>query len=209
VERDAPRVELALAVAGDESLGRGIELVQAQHANPLLHQRGTQLLVPAAVLALHRLVDEAGERVALLDGRHAVRTGLGVAVLDALQQARHPDFEEFVEVRGGDGEELDPLQQRVALVLGLLQHPLVEGQPGNLAVAVVGRIFERDAGHGEPLRGTLLVCLAGGGVTTRRTRRCTSGGAWLRGCGNPPSPPPPPLNGINNLRGEYSRVPMI
>ena len=51
-------------------------------------------------------------------------------------QAGHPDHEELVQVAGEDGQEPDPLQQRDALVLGQLQHPLVEPEPAFLAVEV-------------------------------------------------------------------------
>ena len=53
---------------------------------------------------------------------------------DAALEAGHPDHEELVEVAGEDRQETGPLQQREALVLGQLQHALVEPQPGELAV---------------------------------------------------------------------------
>ena len=41
---------------------------------------------------------------------------------------------EFIEVGGADRQEAQPLQQRVARVLGFLQNAVVEIQPGQLAV---------------------------------------------------------------------------
>ena len=53
---------------------------------------------------------------------------------DAALEAGDPHHEELVEVAGEDGEELGPLEQRQVGVLGQLEHPLVEGEPGQLAV---------------------------------------------------------------------------
>jgi len=48
----------------------------------------------------------------------------------------HPDHEELVQVGGEDGQELGPLEQRLAGVLGQGEHPCVEVQPGQLPVQV-------------------------------------------------------------------------
>ena len=47
-----------------------------------------------------------------------------------------PDHEELIQVAREDRQEPDPLQQREGLVLGELEHPLVEPQPAFLAVEV-------------------------------------------------------------------------
>ena len=49
-------------------------------------------------------------------------------------QARHAHHEEFVEIVGRDREKAHPLQQRMGLVGGLLEHPAIEMQPRQLAV---------------------------------------------------------------------------
>ena len=56
------------------------------------------------------------------------------AAVDLLLDAGHADLEKLVEVRGEDGEELDPLQQRLGGVLRLLQHAPVELEPAQLAI---------------------------------------------------------------------------
>ena len=64
----------------------------------------------------------------------------GEAGGDAALEAGHADHEELVEVAGEDGQEAGPLEQRHGRVLGELEHPLVELQPGQLAVEeAVGR----------------------------------------------------------------------
>ena len=49
-------------------------------------------------------------------------------------QPRHALHEELVEVRAEDGQELDALEQRRALVQRLMQHPPVELEPADVAV---------------------------------------------------------------------------
>jgi len=66
-------------------------------------------------------------------------------------QRRHPDLEELVEVLAEDGEELRPLQQGDPLVLGQGQDPLVEVEPGQLAIAVADRGL---VPHGRDLVGS-------------------------------------------------------
>ena len=70
----------------------------------------------------------------------ARRQAVGAAGVDSgvhhVVEPGHADHEELVEVRRVDGEELDPLEQRDRLVLGQLQHALVELEPGELAVGV-------------------------------------------------------------------------
>ncbi len=61
---------------------------------------------------------------------------------DLLLESADAFHEEFVEIRPGNGGKLDPLQQRHPLVQGLVQHPLVEFQPGQLAVQEQGRVIE-------------------------------------------------------------------
>src|SRR3546814_1361202 len=51
-------------------------------------------------------------------------------------EAGHADHEEFVEVVAGDGEEAQPLEQRMGGIARFLQHPPVEGQPAQLPVEV-------------------------------------------------------------------------
>ena len=49
-------------------------------------------------------------------------------------EAGDADHVEFVEVVGRDRQEAQPLEQRMARVVGLGEHALVEGQPGQLAI---------------------------------------------------------------------------
>ena len=94
---------------------------------------------------------------ALLRGEAALVGGMGLAdaVLDALQDAGDADLDELVEIAGGDGEELDALEQGIALVLSLFEDAAVEAEPG--VVAIEEELLGR-CGRGG------MVAVAGGGA---------------------------------------------
>ena len=62
------------------------------------------------------------------------------AVLDFLEEARHPDFDEFVLVICR--KELHALQQRIARVARLFQNTVVERQPLQVTVPVEAGIAQ-------------------------------------------------------------------
>ncbi len=72
-------------------------------------------------------------------GTKAVRPVGIAAVFKQLLQGSHANFEEFIEVGADDGEKLQPFQQGLGGILGLLQDPLVKFQPAKLPVEVVRR----------------------------------------------------------------------
>ncbi len=108
-------------------------LLVVENADAGRMQGRAQRLVPAAVLALDEGAQLGGVAIEGLLRRHAIGPDLVVAVLNALHHAGDADFYELVEIGGGDGEEFDPLEQRIAGVFSLLQHPSVEAQPGLIA----------------------------------------------------------------------------
>ena len=151
---------------GPEVLSRGrllslVEVGPSEDADP----RGGQLREEVA--------DEAGGLL-LLHGLHRrpdlpERLGGQPVVLGALQavdcpllpEARHADHEELVEVRLADGQELQPLEERPPGVPGLLDDPLVEGEPRQLPVQRPARRAGRGGGGGL---GPLLRLRFRGGV---------------------------------------------
>ena len=111
----------------------GGELHRLEHDQPgrleLLAQAA-----PDAVLLEHQrarphpdLGQLLGRRAPVGRDRHHARLGLSDQPGDA-------DREELVEVGGADRDEAQPLEQRVAPVLGLLDDAAVEVEPGKLAV---------------------------------------------------------------------------
>jgi hypothetical protein len=49
-------------------------------------------------------------------------------------ETRDSDHEEFVEIRGEDCQELDPLQKGMSCIFSFLQHTQVELKPAELSV---------------------------------------------------------------------------
>ena len=148
IDRDGreQRIDFALKVA----LGKGArfvaQLVPLQQPDALLAQLGQQVLVPAAVLRGHKAVNLGGQGGQRLVGAQAVVALLAVAVFNALHQAGLADFDILVEIGAGDGEKLDPLEQRIGRVFGLFQHAPVELHPGEVP-AVEEFLFLRSRGH--------------------------------------------------------------
>ena len=56
--------------------------------------------------------------------------------LPLASKARDAHLEELVQVAREDGQELDPLEQRIAIVAGLVQDPRVELEPGELTIEI-------------------------------------------------------------------------
>ena len=83
------------------------------------------------------------DRVDLLAGGEPVGAAGVDPGVELVEQAGDPDHEELVQVGGVDRAEPDPLQQRHLGVLGQLQNPLVEVEPGELAVEIESRIVDR------------------------------------------------------------------
>jgi hypothetical protein len=93
-----------------------------------------ELLLPDAILLGAERVHLVTDGRELLDGGHAVGLRLGDPTEDLLLQPGDADHEELVEVRRDDADELEPLVEGQGGVARLLEHALVEGQPGQLAV---------------------------------------------------------------------------
>ena len=89
-----------------------------------------QIVCWSAISSRGRLVDLRK----LLGRRQAVGAGRGDAGAHHAHQAGHAHHVEFVQVGGGDRQKAHPLEQGMAAVLRLLDHPAVEGQPGQFAV---------------------------------------------------------------------------
>ena len=98
--RRQQRIQFLFAIVVDEAQRLRIQLVQAEHANSILAQRRTQARIPAVVLIVHEFVRQFAQQVALGRQRHAVGTGLVVAVFDLLHHGGHAHFEELVQIAG-------------------------------------------------------------------------------------------------------------
>src|SRR5918998_350793 len=154
-ERRQDRQYVSDKVFPERPLLGGPHLLVRDHLDALLRQGGEKVPVEYGPPLLEELVGTPLDAGELLLGGQTVGNGVRQLRGHLLLEPRHPDHEELVEVGLRDGDEAHPLQQRVALVAGLLQHPVVEPEPGELAVDVQLRVREaglaRDVGHISPL----------------------------------------------------------
>ena len=59
----------------------------------------------------------------------AIEARLGVAVFNALHDAGDANLDKFIQIAGGNGQELNPLQQGIVLILGFFEDTAVKAQP--------------------------------------------------------------------------------
>ena len=97
---------------------------------------GPQRVGPAPRLLVEHLPRPRAHQRELLLGRQAVGRDVLAVGPHLLLQDRDPNHEELVEVGADDGEELDAFEQRVTAVAGLVEHPLVEREPAELAIQI-------------------------------------------------------------------------
>ena len=118
----------------------------------MLGQRGSQPAFEAVAQAPPQLLRALADQGDRLRGRAPVLTGVLDARVDLVVQARDPHHVVLVEVGRVDRAELDALEQRRGLVLGELQHAVVEVQPGQLAVDVQRGVLQRGTLHCRTVR---------------------------------------------------------
>ena len=116
------------------------ELGPTQQLDAVVAKRGHHLFMEdVGVLALKCM----GSHPDVLENfarRQAAGRAHGDAGGNSTLEAGHANHEELVEVAGEDGEELGPLERGQGVVLGELEHALIEIEPGELAVQeTVGR----------------------------------------------------------------------
>ncbi len=114
-----------------------VEIAPAGQPDPVIGEGGRHLVQEQVLLPGDEGLDPVAHLEELLTGGAAVRRGGPDAGLHLVLEAGHPHLEELVQVLTEDGEELGPLQQGDGGVGRQRQHPLVEVEPGQLAVQVV------------------------------------------------------------------------
>ena len=138
--------------------GRDVALEVLAPAMPLDRPACTRpargMWMPSSASAGRRCSRQQAACVVHHRRRRAARTGAAAArcsgrradVLDAgailLQQRRDAHHEELVEVGADDGEELDALEQGMVAVQRLVEDPLIELEPAQLAIDVQRWIAE-------------------------------------------------------------------
>ena len=116
---------------------------------------------PDLLLGAHQAGRGFGDRAELLRRGQAI----GRPQIDILQllplEPGNANGEEFVEIGARNRQEAEPFEQWVGPVHRLFQHPLVEGQPGKLAVEIA-LARGRKAGDGIGFGHGLLALVVGG-----------------------------------------------
>ena len=110
---------------------------------PSLLEARAQHAVEAAVQAPVELQHPGLDRVDLLARRQPVGAAGVDPGVELVEEPGDPDHEELVEVGGVDRAEPEPLEQRHPRVLGQFEDPLVEVEPGELAIEVESGIVDR------------------------------------------------------------------
>ena len=111
---------------------------------PSSSSAGTISLANTAAARGDQVVDPDPDRAELVDEVEAVGGGGAQTGVELFHEARDPHLEELVEVLAEDGEELGPLEQRDAVVLGQREDAGVEVEPRELPVQeALGRVGER------------------------------------------------------------------
>ena len=107
-----------------------ISVQDDQQADAMPAQLRQQMFVPAMVLRGHKAVHLGRQLGQRFGWAQAVKARPTRAILNALHQAGLADLNLLIQVRAGNGQELDPLQQRGCLVPGFFEHTPVELHPG-------------------------------------------------------------------------------
>ena len=113
-------------------------LLAAHERDSRLCQGWNDLAVVDRNLAADQTFDSGADRLELLERRHSVRRGDRDSGQNLLFQTRNANLEEVVEVLAEDGQEAHAFEERELGILRHRQHPLIEVEPGELAVDVSG-----------------------------------------------------------------------
>ena len=135
-EHQTPEVLAGLA------LGVSVQRIPASQVDALLGQGGQQVPGQQRRCRLHLGPNLNGDAGQLFAWTEPIRGRVDQRRFELLVQPGDPDHEELVLVGGVDGQELQALEQGIAAVEGLAQHPLVERQPGHLPVEEQGRAVQ-------------------------------------------------------------------
>jgi hypothetical protein len=134
-QRRHERENVTVVVVAQRPLVGGGERVGGRDVYVVLRKRHEQLREQASLVGLD-LADHGVAFGYLLLRRTAVDRELLNARGNLLLEAADALHEELVQVRRRDGEEADPLEQRVAAILRFSEDATIERESGELAIEV-------------------------------------------------------------------------
>jgi hypothetical protein len=141
-DRREHRQQLLEEVVADPLTLSPAPLLAPREYDALAHQRRQHHLVQEAILVRHHRARLGTHRVEHLGGPAAIGTRFRQPELDLLLEPSDANLEELVEVRGDDGDEAQPLEQRHRVVGRLRQHAALEREDAELAVEKLGRRWD-------------------------------------------------------------------
>ena len=106
-----------------------VELFNRPHADAVFHQGGRQLVVPECVLGCYHFMCSPLDGIKDFGGAKAIWANVARLAFNLLFDSSDPNFEELVQIRTEDCQELDPFDQGLSWVLGFLQNTSVKFQP--------------------------------------------------------------------------------
>jgi hypothetical protein len=126
--------------AGGERLLLGVPVGRAQAPDAGGRQGGVEILRQARDLVADHAAHAACDQLQLPAGREPGDVAAPLAGVVQHPQPADTDHEELVQVGGGDGQELEALQQGHAPIERFVEYALVELEPAQFAVdETVGR----------------------------------------------------------------------
>ena len=120
--------------ASRKARSRVAELLAGDHADAFLAQFADRARPRCACWSAIRSRAVSSTLASCSAGVRPSADGVVTPGTHHAHQAGDAHHVEFVQVGGGDGQKAQPLEQGMAAVLRLLDHPAVEGQPGQFAV---------------------------------------------------------------------------
>src|SRR5437899_294574 len=105
------------------SLLRRRELPVFPDANTSLLKGRHKLSPQALVRCCHDVANLGTDCFQLLGRRHTICRDLGSTGLELSHQACYTNHEELIQIRSDNGQELDPIQERIGRLLSFLKEP--------------------------------------------------------------------------------------
>jgi hypothetical protein len=155
-------IDLVVEVLGGEGTVGGAELFPLEDADAGGGKLGDEVVVPAGGLFAGKVMEPVAEFVEASGGSEAAFVGLlgkAEGFFELLEDAGDADFDELVEVAGGNGEELDALEQRIGAVFGFFEDAAIEEEP---ALVAIDEAAFRVSAKGLEGRGLWFGCGPGG-----------------------------------------------
>ena len=107
----------------------GLEVGIVEDMNVIFGESGDEIFAPAAVSVFDHCADSAVDSAVDFAGGFAIDASFDDLAFDLLFEAGDADFEKFIEIGVGDGEEFDAFEEWIGGVEDLIEDALIKFQP--------------------------------------------------------------------------------